>query len=192
MITSETQVRPRTRSELLAALPEIESAPKDAGPLELIAVRPQQGIRRCPETVTLSAERGIEGDHWARGCWKVDAEGLPDRQVQVSLMPVRSIRAIAGGIENWAIAGNNLYVDLDLTPANAAPGTRLALGSAVIEISPEPNFGCDRFIERFGRDACVFVNTGIGRAMSLRGAYARVIRDGMVRVGDIVRKVAES
>jgi MOSC domain-containing protein YiiM len=100
------------------------------------------------------------------------------------------IRAIAGDIkENWAPAGDNFFIDLDLTPANMPPGTRFAIGSAEFVVTELRHNGCQKFIDRYGRDACVFVNTGVGKVHRLRGIYARVTRDGVVNVGDTVRKL---
>jgi MOSC domain-containing protein YiiM len=81
---------------------------------------------------------------------------------------------------------------MDLTPANTPPGTRLAIGTSVIEITDTPHNGCASFIERYGRDACLFVNTGEGKKLRLRGIYARVVQDGTVSVGDQVSKDASS
>lgn len=179
----------RSRAELDAQLPHIEAAPKDTGRLDLIVVRPEHGGRACPETVAISAEGGVEGDHWARVCWLTDADGNPARDVQICMMSSRVIEAIAGGIEHWAPAGDNLFIDMDLTPDNMPPGTRFAIGAAEFVVTAEPHNGCDTFIARYGRDACVWVNTGRGKQMRLRGIYARVTRDGEISVGDRLRKL---
>jgi MOSC domain-containing protein YiiM len=105
-------------------------------------------------------------------------------------MNARCIALIAGARERWPLAGDNLFIDLDLTPGNMPPGTRLAIGSAVIEITDTPHNACASFAERYGRDAAVFVNTGEGKKLRLRGIYARVVRDGRVSAGDRVVKVA--
>jgi MOSC domain-containing protein YiiM len=180
----------RSLAELQAALPDILAAPKAEGRLDLIVVRPATGQRRTPARVALSAAGGVAGDHWAAGCWRVTEEGRPHPDVQVCLMMSRCIRAIAGPVEAWAAAGDNLFLDMDLTPANAPPGTRLALGTAVLEITKEPHTGCGSFVDRYGRDACIFVNTGPGKVHRLRGIYARVLRDGEVAVGDAVTRIA--
>jgi MOSC domain-containing protein YiiM len=112
--------------------------------------------------------------------------------VQICIMSARCIELIAQERSNWPPAGDNLFIDMDLTPENMPPGTRLAIGTAVIEITPVPHNGCDGFIARYGRDACVFVNTGEGRRMRLRmrlrGIYARVVKDGQIGAGDTVVK----
>src|SRR5262245_4689822 len=104
-------------------------------------------------------------------------------------MNARCIALIAQERQNWAPAGDNLFIDMDLTPDNVPPGVRLAIGSAVIEITDTAHNGCSAFIERYGRDACIFVNTGEGKQYRLRGIYARVVQDGRIAVGDRVTKI---
>ncbi len=179
----------RTMAELEAGLEGILGAPKDAGRLDAIVARPAKGERRALDSAGLSLAGGLEGDHWALGCWKSTEDGKPHPDVQICIMNARSIALIAGARENWLPAGDNLYLDLDLSPDNLPPGTRLALGTAELEITDTPHNGCAQFIARFGRDACVFVNTGTGKAHRLRGVYARVVRDGHMAVGDRAMKV---
>ena len=179
-------------ARLEAGLPHILGAPKDQGLLRGIVVRPAKGERREPETCLLSLAGGAEGDHWAKGCWKTTPEGKPDPDVQICIMPARAIELIAGERANWAPAGDNLFIDMDLTPDNLPPGSRIGLGAAELEITAVPHNGCDSFIARYGRDACVFVNTGEGKRNRLRGIYARVVRDGVVSAGDSVRKLGGS
>jgi MOSC domain-containing protein YiiM len=179
-----------TLAELKAGLPEILASPTDEGRLAGIVIRPEKGLRRELASCKLSLERGVHGDHWAEGCWKATADGRPHPDVQVCLMNARCIALIAQERANWAPAGDNLFVDLDLTPANTPPGTQLAIGTVVIEITAVPHNGCESFIARYGRDACLFVNTGEGRRLRLRGIYGRVVQDGRVSVGDAVCKHA--
>jgi len=171
-------------AELEAGLPHILEAPSDEGILEGIVVRPAAGERLEPESVAISAKGGLEGDHWAKGCWKSLEDGSPDPDVQICIMGARCIALVAQERSNWAPAGDNLFLDMDLTPANLPPGQRLKIGSAVIEITAVPHNGCTSFIERYGRDACLFVNSGQGRKLKLRGIYARVVEDGVISVGD--------
>lgn len=179
----------RTRAELNAGLPEILAAPKDNGTLRAIVIRPEKKQRRDLDACDLSLALGTHGDHWAKGCWKTTEDGQPHPDVQICLMNARCIALIAGERANWPPAGDNLFIDMDLTPANTPPGTRLAIGSAVIEITDTPHNGCASFIGRYGRDACLFVNTGEGKKLRLRGIYARVVRDGRVSAGDRVAKL---
>lgn len=179
-----------TREELDAGVEHILAAPKDAGRLEGIVVRPAKGERRELDRVMLSRARGTEGDHWARGCWMSTDEGAPHPDVQICIMNARCIDLVAAGErDRWKLAGDNLFLDMDLSQANLPAGTRLRLGEAELEITEVPHNGCASFIERFGRDACIFVNTGPGKPNRLRGVYARVERDGQVAVGDLAVKI---
>ena len=102
-------------------------------------------------------------------------------------MNARAIELVAGGRERWPLAGDQLYVDLDLSEANLPPGTRLAIGEAEIEMTDQLHTGCAKFVSRFGVDAMKFVNSPVGRALRLRGAYARVTRAGRIAQGDEIR-----
>ena len=89
-----------------------------------------------------------------------------------------------------ALAGDQLYVDLDLSHDNLPAGTRLALGDdAVLEVTAKPHAGCRKFLARFGADAVAFVNGEAGSALRLRGLNARVVAGGVVRPGDVVRRL---
>jgi len=178
-----------TLAELTEGLPGILAAPKDYGLLSAIVARSAKGERRDLDSVGISFAGGVEGDHWARGCWKSTEDGRPHPDVQICLMNARCIALIAQERANWPPAGDNLFLDMDLSPDNLPPGTRLRIGSAEIEITDMPHNGCAGFIARYGRDATVFVNTGEGRRSRLRGIYGRVVRDGTVSVGDRVAKL---
>ena len=178
-----------TLAELQAHLPDILDSPKDAGVVRGIVIRPAAGERRDLDSSEISLAGGVHGDHWAKGCWKSTEAGLPHPDVQICIMNARCIAAIAQERENWPPAGDNLFIDMDLTPDNMPPGQRLAVGSAIIEITATAHNGCASFIARYGRDACLFVNTGEGKRLRLRGIYARVVRDGKVSVGDVVSKI---
>lgn len=179
-----------TKSELLAGLPHVIAAPKDEGELLGIVVRPDHGQRVEPESVAISAAGGLAGDHWAKGCWRTTDDGKPHPDVQICIMSARCIGLIAVERSNWAAAGDNLFIDMDLRPENLPPGQRLAIGSAVLEITAEPHNGCKSFAERYGREACAFVNSREGKRYRLRGIYARVVQEGGIAVGDKVTKIA--
>lgn len=179
-----------TLAELERGLPEILDSPKDKGRLDGIVIRPDRGERQELGVCEVSLKSGVHGDHWAKGCWKSTDDGDPHPDVQICIMNSRCIALIAQDRTNWAPAGDNLFIDMDLSPDNLPPGQRLSLGTAVIEITDTPHNGCQKFIERYGRDACFFVNSRLGKGYRLRGVYARVIRDGGIAVGDDVMKVA--
>ncbi len=190
MDTVETSPRHLTRAELEAGLPHILAAPKDVGRLDMIVRRPEHDLRETPQSVRISLANGIPGDHWNRGCHISTEDGRPHPDVQICIMNARAIELIAGDRAHWALAGDNLMIDMDLSADNLPPGTRLAIGEAELEITAEPHNGCQKFIDRFGRDACIFVNTGPGKANRLRGIYGRVVRDGTISIGDTVRKLS--
>jgi MOSC domain-containing protein YiiM len=173
------QGRFSTLSELEAGIPDLERSPREQGALELIVRRAGRGEREVLETAELDVEEGLVGDRWA--------EGKRQRENQLTLMNARAIALIARSRERWPLAGDQLYVDLDLSMAHVPPGTRIAIGSAEIELSPEPHMGCKLFRQRYGDDAQRFVNSDVGRALQLRGVNAWVVKNGAVRVGDAVR-----
>lgn len=175
---------------LLAQLPDmLATAPKEEGRLDLIVMRPEPEVRVIPESFEVRAADGLPGDHWISGTGYAREDGSGDPDAQICMMMSGCIRAIAGDRGNWAPAGDNFFIDMDLTPANMPPGTRFAIGSAEFVVTELRHNGCQKFIDRYGRDACVFVNTGVGKVHRLRGIYARVTRDGTVNVGDAVRKL---
>jgi len=175
--------RYRSYAELEAGLVEIERAPRERGVLELIVRRPRRGERQLLAVGELSVDEGLVGDRWGQG------KGHRDNQVTV--MSSRVVALLAQDRERWSLAGDQLYVDLDLSAEHLPAGTRLSLGAAEIEVSPEPHMGCRLFRERYGPDAERFVNSPAGRALQLRGINAWVVKGGEIRVGDAVRVLFE-
>ena len=176
--------------ELEAGLDEIRRAPADEGTVALIVRRPAEGEREVLEQGTLDLAEGLVGDRWSAHRSSRTADGSPNVDTQLTLMSARVVDLVAAGDrERWALAGDQLYVDLDISVANLPAGTRLALGSAVIEVTPEPHTGCAKFHARFGGDAHRFVNTKQHRHLHLRGVNAKVVQPGSVRGGDAIRKL---
>lgn len=178
-----------TREQLDAGLDHIRQAPADDGRLELIVRRPVVNAREALAAGELSVEEGLVGDSWARRRRSRGADGALNFDTQLNVMSARAIALIAPARERWPLAGDQLFVDLDLSEENLQPGLRLAIGGAVVVITPEPHTGCRKFVERFGVDAMRFVNSPVGRALRLRGLNARVVQPGVIRIGDDVRKL---
>jgi len=175
---------------LKAGLGDIRDSPSDGGTVELIVRRPAVDEREVLAAGMLDVQAGLVGDTWpARGSSRT-ADGSPHPGMQLTVMNSRAALLVAGDPDRRMLAGDQIYVDLDLSPANLPPGTRLALGSAVIEVTDQPHLGCAKFAARFGTDALRFVNSRVGRQLRLRGLNARVIVTGTVRSGDAVRKLA--
>ena len=177
--------------ELRAGLDHVRGAPADSGTLKLIARRPAEEQREILEAGELDLGAGLIGDMWAERPSSSTADGGPNPEAQVTVMNARVAALVAGPeTDRWAEAGDQLYVDLDLSHENLPAGTRLRIGDAVLEVTEAPHLGCGKFSRRFGVDALKLVNSEIGRALRLRGVNARVVTPGAVRHGDTVRKVA--
>ena len=178
-----------TFDELTSGLSEIRRSPADKGELKAIVIRPASDERISLTQCEISPELGIHGDNWAKGCWMSLPDGMPHPDVQVAIMNARTISLIAQDENLWPIAGDNLYVDLNLSHDNLQAGQRLSLGSAVLEITEVAHNGCDKFAQRFGVDAVKFVNSNLGKNLRLRGIYARVVQAGVIRVDDVIEKL---
>jgi len=184
----ETTIQHQTTEQLTDALPFLRAAPRDHGALKAIVIRPASNERVSLGHVALSPEGGVQGDRWVHSCSKKQPDGSADPDVQVTLMNARMIDLIAGDDSRWALAGDNLFVDLDLSNENLKPGDRLAIGTALLEVTSVPHNGCKKFARRFGQDAVRFVNTPTGKSLHLRGIYAKIVQAGGVTVGDAVDK----
>ena len=184
-----TTVKHLTTEELEAGLAEIRQSPKDHGVLKLLVRRPREGEREVLDEGLLDLIHGLMGDNWkTRGSTNTpDGSAHPD--TQLNIMNFRAIALVAGDKERWPLAGDQLYLDLDLSADNLPPGTRLALGAAVIEVTSEPHNGCKKFRARFGLAAMKFVNSPLGKQLHLRGINAKVVHPGLIRMGDVARKI---
>ncbi len=176
-------VKHLTMHELEAGLAQIRQSPKDQGVLHLIVARPQSNERAILSEATLDVDEGLTGDSW-----KVRGQS-PNPDAQLTIMNARAAALVAQQLERWPLAGDQLYVDLDLSDENLPPGTRLAIGSAIVEVSALPHNGCQKFVARFGLDAMKFVNSAVGKQLHLRGINTKVVQSGAIRAGDVVRKI---
>ena len=184
-----TEVKHLTMPELEAGLDEIRQSPKDAGVLEMIVCRPRVDEREVVETGELRLSEGLVGDGWITRGSSSTVDGSRNPDMEINIMNSRVIALVAQARNRWQLAGDQLFIDMDLSVENLPAGSQLALGSAVIEVTPPPHNGCMKFMSRFGLDAMKFVNSDLGRQLHLRGINAKVVQPGMIRVGDTVRKV---
>jgi hypothetical protein len=178
-----------SESELLGGVEYIKKSPRDCGTLELIVIRPKKDERFVLSECALSSRLGVHGDNWALGCWRSLPDGSPHPDVQVTLMNSRCIALLAQEKSRWALAGDNLFVDLDLRDDNLPCGQRLAIGTVVLEITDQAHNGCKKFSQRYGPEAVKFVNSTLGKQLHLRGIYAKIVQDGDVKVGDRCKKI---
>ncbi len=180
-----------TMTELEAGLDHIRQSPNDEGVLELIVRRPRVDEREVLNEGELDLHLGLAGDSWTSRRSSRTADGAPHPDMQLNIMNSRVVALVAGEKDRWQLAGDQLFLDLDLSAQNLPAGTRLTVGTAVIEVTPPPHLGCHKFVARFGKDAMMFVNSPLGRELRLRGINAKIVQPGMIRVGHKVRKLQQ-
>ncbi len=180
----------RTTEQLEAGIDHIRQAPADAGPIELMVCRPAAGQREVLTAAQVDLVRGVVGDSWEDRPSRQTPDHTPHPGMQVTLMNARVAALVAGTPGRWALAGDQFYVDLDISEQNLPTGTQLALGSAILEVTEAPHRGCVKFTGHFGLDAHHFVNAPAHLALRLRGVNTRVIASGTVRVGELVTRIA--
>lgn len=167
----------------------IRQSPKDNGIVKLIVRRPREDEREVIAQGELSLTEGLLGDNWKMRSSRHTPDGSANPESQITVMNARTIELLAQGPERWSLAGDQLYIDMDLSDANLPPGTKLAIGSAILEVSAQPHTGCKKFSERFGVEAMKFVNSPEGKRLHLRGINTRVVRGGSIHSGDVVKKI---
>ncbi|HEY6333070.1 MAG TPA: hypothetical protein VI756_27350, partial [Blastocatellia bacterium] len=175
--------------ELKAGLDEIRRAPKNQGTLDLIVRRPLVEQREILRQGDLDLAEGLVGDSWMWRGSSHTPDGSSDPKCQITIMNSRAVALVAQAKERWSLAGDQLFIDMDLSLENLPAGTLLSIGSAIIEVTNQPHTGCKKFVSRFGLDAMKFVNSAIGRQLNLRGINARVVQAGTIRVSDTVSKM---
>jgi hypothetical protein len=176
-------------TELEAGMEHIRQSPKDQGTLKMIVRRPNVDEREVLQEGEVNTAEGLSGDTWKVRVSVHSTDGMPNMNKQITIMNARAVALLAQSEEHWPLAGDQLYVDLDLSDDNLPPGTQLEIGSAVLEVSPDPHTGCQKFSSRFGVEALKFVNSPEGKHLHLRGINTRVIRAGTIKVGDVVNKL---
>ena len=178
-----------TTEELEAALDHLRQAPKDDGVVELIVRRPEENPREVLDEAEIDVMLGLVGDNWIKRGSRRTPDGSAHPDMQINIMNSRVTALVAQEKERWPLAGDQLYINMDLGRENLPPGSRIAVGSAVLEVSPLPHTGCHKFVARFGLEAMQFVNSELGKQMCLRGINAKVIQGGTVKVGQTAKKI---
>ena len=179
----------RALSEMETYLDAIQASAANEGPVTMIVSRPDTEKRHILKQGELDIVHGLVGDNWEHRGDKHTADGSADPGRQLTIMNSRAISAITDSKDRWPEAGDQFFVDFDLSEANIPPGTRLAIGEAEVEGTALPHLGCAKFGARFGKDANMFVNSDRGKALNLRGINARVVKAGAVNTGDLIRKL---
>jgi len=174
--------------ELQRGLDHIRLSPKHEGVVDLIVRRQAVNEREVLEQAELDLVQGLVGDTWNRRRSKSTPDGSPNIEMQITVINSRVAALVAREKSRWQLAGDQLYVDMDLSAENLPSGTRLMLGSAVIEVTAPPHLGCQKFVARFGLEAMKFVNSPLGKELRLRGLHARVVQPGRIRTGELARK----
>ena len=183
------EVKHLAMGALTAGLEDIRQSPKATGVLELIVRRPQTETREVLDMGELDLVEGLVGDNWQRRGSSQTADGSAHPDMQLTVTNARLMALVAQDKQHWPLAGDQLYIDFDLSVNNVPPGTRLSLGATVIQITEPPHTGCKKFAARFGLDALRVISSPVGKQLQLRGVNAKVIRPGAIRVGDVVKKL---
>jgi len=176
-------------TELEAGMEIIRQSPRQQGVVRMIVRRPREDEREMVSEAELSLSEGLVGDNWKGRGSKHMPDGSANPGAQITVTNARLVELIAQSEERWSLAGDQLYVDFDLSDDNIPPGTRLSIGSAVIEVTAVPHNGCLKFSDRFGAEALKFVNSPEGKQLHLRGINTRVVQAGTIHVGDVVKKI---
>lgn len=191
-MSAVTEAKQLTKDELEAGLDHIRLSPRDEGRLDLIVCRPRTEERALISEGELDVAAGLIGDNWSTRGSRTMPDGSCNPDMQINVMNSRVVALVAHEPDRWPLAGDQLFLDLDLSDENLPAGTQLSIGSAIIEVTPPPHLGCQKFIARFGMEAMKFVNSPLGKSLRLRGLNAKVVKTGVIKVGDVARKMGRS
>lgn len=183
-------VRHRSMDEIMEGLHLVRRSPQGVGTLTLAVRRPAVDAREVLSLAELDPDAGLIGDSWSQRPSSRTTDLSPHPDMQLTVINSRFIELIAGPDRDaWALAGDQLYVDLDLSVGAMPAGSRLAIGDrAVIEVTDQPHNGCAKFAARFGRDAHKILWSEEGQRLRLRGLNARVLVGATIKAGGPVRQ----
>lgn len=182
-------VRHLSLAELEAGLDHIRQSPKDEGRVMLIVRRPDVDLRETVQIAELDLQVGLIGDNWKKRGNKSTPDGSANINAQITIMNSRAIELLAQNEERWSLAGDQLFIDMDLSEENLPAGTRLEIGTAILEVTAQPHTGCNKFAARYGTDATRFVNSPEGKRLHLRGINTKIMQAGTIHTGDVVKKL---
>ena len=185
----QAEIEHLTLADLEAGLDHVRDSPKEQGVLELIVSRPEEDAREVMTLADLDIELGLVGDTWRDRPSARSGDGKAHPDMQITIMNSRVAALVAQDKDRWQLSGDQLFTDLDLSKANVPPGTRISVGSAILEATDQPHTGCKKFSARFGIDALQLISSPIGKELQLRGINCKVVQGGEIKPGDIVRKV---
>lgn len=177
-----------TAAEIESAIQNVLDSPKNNGRIEMIVRRPKVNKREVVDHGVLEIENGLVGDNWLTRGSSRTSNGLGHPEMQLNLMNYRFAELIAGDRQRVPLAGDQIFVDLDLGGENLPVGTQISVGNAAIEVTAIPHLGCKKFVERFGLDAMKYANSDFGRRHNLRGINAKVVKSGNIANGDLIRR----
>ena len=185
----QAEIKHLSTPDLEAGLDNIRNSPKDQSVLDLIVSRPEEDAREVMELADLDVKVGLVGDTWQDRPSARSGDGKAHPDMQITIMNSRFAALIAQDKDRWQLSGDQLFADFDISLENVPPGTRIAMGSAVLEATDQPHTGCKKFSARFGVDALQLVSSPVGKELHLRGINCKVVQGGEIKPGDIVKKV---
>jgi len=187
--TMQAEVKHLSTPDLEAGLENIRNSPKDQSVLDLIVSRPEEDAREVMELADLDVAVGLVGDTWQNRPSTRSGDGKAHPDMQITLMNSRVANLVAQSKDRWPLSGDQLFADLDLSKANVPPGTRIAVGAAILEATDQPHTGCKKFAARFGADALKLIGSPDGRELQMRGINLKVVQSGEIKPGDLVKKI---
>jgi hypothetical protein len=185
----QAEVKHLTIADLEAAISEIRKSPKNESVLDMIVSRPEEDGREIMTLADLNIELGLVGDTWQDRPSSISGDGKAHPDMQITIMNSRVAQLVAQDKDRWPLAGDQLFADLDLSAANMPPGSRIAIGSAILEATDQPHTGCSKFADRFGIDSLKFISSAVGKELQLRGINCKVVQNGEIKPGDVVKKL---
>jgi hypothetical protein len=185
----QAEVKHLSTADLEASLDDIKNSPKSETVLDMIVSRPEEDGREIMSLADLDIEVGLVGDTWQDRPSARSGDGKAHPDMQITIMNSRVAQLVAQAKERWPLSGDQLFADIDLSVANMPPGTRIAVGSAVLEATDQPHTACKKFSARYGTDATKFLSSPEGKELQLRGINCKVVQNGEIKPGDVVKKL---